>query len=245
MKLALIGCMVMAREVSYALYQSKNTIQCFWLEQGLHNTPEELRQRLQSEIDRIEDTQERLMPEQKADAILLAYGLCSNGVVGLRSRTLPLVVPRCDDCISLFLGSRQRYLELFHSHKGIYWFSKGWVENAFIPSKENYDALYAQYVELYGEDNAEYLMEIETGYIKNYENAFFVKSPIYDDSEEEQKVRETAEQFGWNFKEEVGDMGFISDLINGNWDDERFLVCAPQKTIVADYQGKKIAEGES
>lgn len=244
MKIALIGCMVLAREVSYALYQSKNIVQCSWLEQGLHNTPDALRQRLQDEINRIEDYQETLIPEQKADAIVLAYGLCSNGVVGLRSRTLPLVVPRCDDCISLFLGSRQRYLDLFHSHKGVYWFTKGWVENAFIPSLENYDALRAQYTELYGEENAQYLMEVETGYIKNYENAFFVKSPIYDDSAEAQKVQDTAAQFGWNFKMELGDMGYIVDLLEGNWDEERFLVCPPRKTIVADYEGKKIAEGE-
>lgn len=244
MRIALIGCMVLAREVSYALYQSKNTIQCSWLEQGLHNTPEALRQRLQEEIDRIESRQQTLPAEQKADAIVLAYGLCSNGVVGLRSRTLPLVVPRCDDCISLFLGSRRRYLDLFHSNNGIYWFTKGWVENSFIPSKENYDALYAHYVKEYGEENAAYLMEVETSFIQNYENAFFIQSPIYDDSTEAQKVRETAGQFGWDFREVAGDLGYISNLVNGIWDEERFLVCPPNKTIVADYQGKKIAEGD-
>ena len=234
----------MAREISYALFQSQNTVECVWLEQGLHNTPDLLRQRLQQEIDRIEKRQETLIPQQQAKAIVLAYGLCSNGVVGLRSNTLPLIVPRCDDCISLFLGSSERYSKIFHSYKGIYWFNKGWIENAFVPTPDNYARMYAQYVEKYGEENAKYLMETETSFIKNYENAFFIKSSIYDDSVEEDMVRQSAEHFGWNFQIEPGELSYFTDLLNGNWDEDRFLVCGPGKIIAADYDGKKVVEGD-
>ena len=44
--------------------------------------------------------------ETKYEAVLLGYGLCSNGLVGLTARSIPLVVPRAHDCITLFLGEQ-------------------------------------------------------------------------------------------------------------------------------------------
>ena len=46
--------------------------------------------------------------ESKYEAILLGYGLCSNGLVGLTARSIPLVIP-VHDCITLFLGSKEQY----------------------------------------------------------------------------------------------------------------------------------------
>ena len=59
-------------------------------------------------------------------------------MIGLHSRSLPVIVPRCDDCISLFLGSAERYRKLFRELPGIYWYNNGWIEQAFTPSRENY-----------------------------------------------------------------------------------------------------------
>ncbi len=43
------------------------------------------------------------------DTILLGYGLCSLAIVGLQAPpSCTLVMPRVDDCIAIFLGSRQR-----------------------------------------------------------------------------------------------------------------------------------------
>jgi hypothetical protein len=37
------------------------------------------------------------------------YGLCNLALTSLRARAVPVVVPRAHDCITLYLGSRQRY----------------------------------------------------------------------------------------------------------------------------------------
>ena len=66
-----------------------------------------------------------IMPPPKYDAILIGYALCSNGVVGLTSRRIPLVIPRGHDCITLLLGSKELYRDYFDSHRGIYWYSSG------------------------------------------------------------------------------------------------------------------------
>ena len=154
MRIAIIGCMVMNREISRLAADSRHVVRVWWQRQGLHDTPDILRAELQKNIDAIERENEQLRPNQRFEAIVLAYGLCSNGVIGLRSRSLPVIVPRCDDCISLFLGSAERYRELFHKLPGIYWYNRGWIEQAFTPSKENYRLQREEYVQEYGEEKS-------------------------------------------------------------------------------------------
>ena len=66
--------------------------------------------------------------ESRYEAVLFGYGLCSNGLVGLTARNVPLVLPRAHDCITLFLGGKERYLEYFHAHPGVYFKTTGWIE---------------------------------------------------------------------------------------------------------------------
>lgn len=60
-------------------------------------------------------------------AVVLGYGLGSNGMVGLRAGVVPLVIPRAHDCIS-FLGFRRRYVELFNKRWGTTYYTSGWLE---------------------------------------------------------------------------------------------------------------------
>ncbi len=239
MNIALIGCMVLIRDVSKFIQQSDNLIFPFWLEQGLHDTPELLRKRLQKRIDEIEEMDGVGKKRLKFDAIVLAYGLCSNAVVGLHSKAIPIVVPRCDDCIALFLGSQERYLHYFNSEKGIYWYNKSWCENSFVPSQESYEQLRQDYLEKYDEDNVDFLIEAEMSYTKNYQNAYFIKSLDFDDREERVQVMKSADFLGWKYTEIDADNSFIASLLQGDW-DERFLICKPGHTIIPEYSGYKI-----
>ncbi len=241
MKIALIGCMVLLRDISKLIHNSPHTVHPFWFEQGLHDTPDLLRKRLQKCIDDVEELSVANEKKTPFDAIVLAYGLCSNAVTELTSKTLPIIVPRCDDCIALFLGSQNRYLDYFNSLKGVYWYNKPWCENAFNPSEEAYERLFQKYAEQFGEENAEYLLETENSYTKNYENAVFIKSGNYDDEVNREQVKANAEHFGWNYKEVEGDDIFLQELLSGNWEnEERFLVCPKNHTIKPDYEGKKV-----
>ena len=56
-----------------------------------------------------------------ASQIVLGYGLCSNGIVGITARNQSLIVPRCHDCITLFLGSPAAYSEVFKERSGSYY----------------------------------------------------------------------------------------------------------------------------
>ena len=108
MRIHIIACRVFTRELSYYASQSPNTIDITWLPQGLHDTPEKLRSMLKESLDGLYRQKEKQMIKHWPDFIVLCYGLCSNGIVGLESRDTPLIIPRTDDCIALFLGSQQR-----------------------------------------------------------------------------------------------------------------------------------------
>ena len=243
MRLALIGCMVMNREISRLISESSYPVRAWWLRQGLHDTPDRLRTELQHTIDEVE-RENAVLPEYlRFSAIALAYGLCSNGVIGLRSRSLPVVVPRCDDCISLFLGSAERYRKLFKEMPGAYWYNNGWIEQAFTPSKENYARKREEYVERYGEENADFLMECEGEWMEKYQCCGFITCPLGDREGYETYARQAAQDFGWQFRKVEGSMDYLSALVNGPWDDERFLVCLPRCRIEADFSDRKLRSG--
>ena len=99
----MISCAVLSRECYHCASISKNSIDLKIIEQGLHDIGEErMSSSLQAEIDTV-DT-------DKYDAILLAYGLCNNGVRTLHS-SLPIVLPRAHDCITLLMGSSTAYMD--------------------------------------------------------------------------------------------------------------------------------------
>ena len=79
------------------------------LESGLHLYPDKLQNTLQEEIDQTPADIQR---------IILGFGLCSMAVVGLKARHSQLIVPRIDDCIGIFLGSRKRYMEELRKESG-------------------------------------------------------------------------------------------------------------------------------
>ena len=121
------------------------------LDFGLHINPPNLKRALQDAIDAAAGT---------ADEIILGYGFCSMAVMGLRANGCTLVVPHVDDCISIFLGSRDEYKKQIKAEPGTYYLTKGWIEVGDTPFSD-YDRL----VEKYGEKRADRLIRLS---IKHY-----------------------------------------------------------------------------
>lgn len=242
MRLKLIACKALFREISLLAAKSDNFIDVTYIRQGYHDTPSELVTVLQNEIDKIESGDDvysynSRMNKKEFDAILLGYGLCSNGVVSLTSKKIPLVIPKVHDCISLFLGSKERYNEEFAKEPGTYWYNPSWIENAYVPSEENANEAKKLYAELYGEENADYLYEMEM--LANYNRCAYVKWEELDFPKYEKYTKDAAEHFGWNFDLIMGDSGMLRDFLDGKWDD-RFLIVEPGKKVAPDYEGDNI-----
>lgn len=236
-----IACKVLSREISTLIPRNPNFIDVTYLRQGLHDTPDKLRQVVQEKIDDIEEDRDMNSLSwgaegKRIDAIILVYGLCSNGIQGVRSKRYPIVVPRAHDCITLLLGSKERYTQYYNELGGrAYWYTPGWIENTSMPSEERFQFLKEKYLRDFGEENAEYLLETELGWQKNYEHIAYVS---WDNILQEgftDFAKSCADYFQWQYHNFHGDDVLLHDLLHGNWDEERFLVVPPGEVIEPSY----------
>ncbi len=221
-----IACHVLWRELCFFATRSPNVFDFRFLKQGLHDTPELLRTELQRVIDE---------EDGKHDALLIGYGLCSNGIQGIVARNTPLVCIRAHDCITVLLGSKERYREYFDSHPGTFWYSPGWIEDCPMPGKDRYEAALKTYCDLYGEESAKYLMESTETWIKNYGQACYVDLGVGGSDKYRQYTRQCADWLGWRYDELGGDPSLVERLLSGDWDAETFLVVNPGEEITASF----------
>ncbi|MHC4911406.1 MAG: DUF1638 domain-containing protein [Planctomycetota bacterium] len=233
-----IICKVMQKEGYFCAARSTNTIDIVLMKQGLHDEPDRLRSEVQKALDRTTDIQGRTY-----DASLLGYGLCSNGIVGLSAK-IPIVVPRGHDCITLLLGSKDKYQQYFDSHRGVYWFSPGWIETGTQPGKERYENTLKEYIEKYGDDNARYLMELEQGWMNEYNWATYIDWGFPNSEQEKQYTRRCAEFLGWNYDRVKGDPSLTQRLLDGDWNDDEFLIVPPGQKIAEDLTKSGIIKSE-
>jgi hypothetical protein len=236
--LQFIVCKVMQREAYFCAARSKNVVDIVLMPQGLHDEPDKLRTEVQKALDNVHDIQGRAY-----DASLLGYGLCSNGIVGLSAK-IPVVVPRGHDCITLLLGSKDRYQEYFDTHRGVYWYSAGWIESGKQPSQERYENTLKEYREKYGDDNAQYLMEVEQDWIRQYSWATFVDWDLTDSDEYKDYTKRCAQYLGWNYDELKGSPALMQKLVDGQWDEDKFLVIEPGRKIKEDLTNEGIINAE-
>ena len=242
MRIHIIACRVFSREIGYFAALSPHTVDVTWLPQGLHDTPDQLRRMLQDAIDAVHDQVDKNLLKHRPDYIALGYGLCSNGVVGLTSRDIPLVIPRTDDCIALFLGSQKRYLELFERMNGTYWLNNGWIEasGSVVTQRETSQQRWQKYAEKYGEDNADYLIEQEGAWVSHYNTCAFIHSDVYHASQFLETAMRVAKENGWAFEEFNGDLRMVKALAEGAWNEREFLLVHPGERVAADYTGMKM-----
>jgi Protein of unknown function (DUF1638) len=238
MRLQFITCKVMQREAYFCAARSKNVVDVVLMEQGLHDEPDRLRMEVQKALDNTHDIQGR-----PYDASLLGYGLCSNGIVGLSAK-IRIVVPRGHDCITLLLGSKDRYQQYFDAHRGVYWYSPGWIESGKQPSRERYERLLREYKEKYGDDNAQYLMEVEQDWIRQYNWATYIDWGLARSDEYRDYTKRCAEFLGWSYDELQGDAGLMQKLVDGRWDDREFLLAEPGRRIGEDLTSAGIIKAQ-
>jgi hypothetical protein len=236
-RLKLIACEIFYRELCAAVARSINQVDIEFLPKGLHDIGQAgMSARLGEVLAAVDESQ--------YDAVLMGYGLCSNGLIGLAARRVPLVVPRAHDCITLFLGSKERYLDYFQTHPGVYFKTTGWIERGeglhqyhedSIQQQSGMNQTYEDLVAKYGEDNAQFLYEQLCDMTRNYSGMTFIEMGIEPDDRFERQAYEQAAERGWKFEKLTGDMGLIQQLVDGPWDDDRFLVVPPGSRVAASF----------
>ena len=222
--LAVIACAVLEDETRHFARDMPHVREIVILPQGLHREPLGLQRELQAAIDRLE-----ALPE--VEAIALVYGLCSRGVENLRHERCPLVIARAHDCVTLFLGSKERYAAYASEHPGTYWYTPGWIKTGTQPGPDRAANRRAEYAGKFDADDVEYLVDMDRQGLAHYTQATYVDIGVGATAEGMAYTRNCADCLGWSFERVNGDPSLLRDLLAGHWDEQRFLVVPPRHFI--------------
>ena len=89
---------------------------------------------------------------------------------------------------------------------------------------------YEKFVEKFGKDNADYLMEVMGAWQAHYERAAYIDMGVGDNDAAIARAQEMAQRRNWRFERLTGDLVLIRKLILGEW-DENFLQIEPGQSI--------------
>jgi hypothetical protein len=184
-----------------------------FFEGALHDHPDKLRA----------EVQERIAATPGERDILLCCGRCSNGTVGLEAGPHRLVLPAVDDCISLLLGSRARYLEEHGGQPGTYYYTRGWVDFISDPYKE-----YLAMIPKWGEEKSAYVARL---ILQNYTRVAVIDIPGVPGLEDAMPYLTTVSEFYELPLEHLsGSLRYLKKLMGGPRDAE-FIVVEPGDTL--------------
>jgi hypothetical protein len=250
MFLKIIACEIAVRELQFAAARSKNLVDLEFLTQGHHDTPATGRQEIQQRIDAV--------PREKYDAIVLGYALCSSILSGLRATHTRLIVPRAHDCITLFMGSKERYQQHFSQNPGTYYYTSGWLEcakrrgdkgsiwgGASLPANSafNLRTTYEQWVRKFGEDQAKYLLEEMSRWTETYSRGCLIDFDFLAHLGLAEQVRQICTDKNWSFDQIAGDLSLLQRMVDGPWPDADFLVVQPGQTVSASHDDNIVSAG--
>ena len=230
-----IACAVLALDIKSAAEKLGLDIGVKFLEGGLHDRPDLLRQKLQAAID-------ELSASGGCDRIVVGYGVCGRGTVGIQARDIPLSIPKVHDCIALFLGGDAAYRDQFKKYPGTYYISAGWYEEKTEPlSQRKLSAYYGdeklnygELVDKYGEKAAKETFQFLSTWQKNYQRAAFIETGAKISPKYEKYAQDMATEYQWKYEKIAGKRILIEKLLTANETTDEILVVAPNHVIEFD-----------
>jgi hypothetical protein len=227
-----ISCKVLEKLLGKRLPEGAPAV---WLDIMLHNSPKKLGAALQEQIDALTEP----------SYVIVGYGLCGNGLVGVKSREHILVIPRTHDCVAIFLGSHQRYVQRFFASPNTYYLTKGWIDARDEPLSDYHD-----YVKEFDEETADYLFEMKYKHYRKICMVGFSQQELDDYRAQASAVADfMSGRFGpVTYEETLGSIALIENLIRNGFEgpdaasDEEFVVVKPGGEIT---QALFMREGEA
>jgi len=207
----IIACQTIEAELLTAMESVGVRYPIRWLESGLHDVPKLLHKRLQEELDACTGY----------DTVLLGMAFCGNSVVGLRTHDFQLVLPRCDDCITLMLGSAERR----QKEPFTFFMTEGWLK-----SGRNIWTEYENCLTRYGEKRGK---RIFGALFANYKYIALVETGAFDAEQAEKEAKRIAQNLNLEYHRLQGSTDHLCQLLQGGWQAERFVCIPPHSEITA------------
>jgi hypothetical protein len=218
MNYAVIACQTLGDELTKAIHDTGCRYPVFWVDSEYHLDPNKLREKLQQEIDSLQDF----------DCVLLAYGSCGNGLVDLAATTADLIIPRTDDCISMVLSEPGK---TFDRLKETYFLTKGWMEGSKGLLNE-----YRSAMERYGEARTKRIFGLM---LKHYQKLLVIDTKAYNIDEWMHKAQEIAEITNLQLETTDGSIWFLKQLLTGPYDENFCVIKKGQKVNLSDFRSNR------
>lgn len=213
--IVVIACRVL-QDLLTRLMPERLAKQVIYTDYGLHRHTSRLNETVQDAIASIEEPR----------LVALGYGLCGDGLNGIKAGKHTLLIPRADDCITLLLGSHQAYMREFEAVPGTYYLSKGWLESDCHPAKE-----YEEYVEKYGPENAAMIMDMQYQHCERLVFVAHTQADLDKYRPLAQEVARYCERWGMRYEEILGSDAYVRRLVEAaaalDKADESLLVIPP------------------
>lgn len=118
MKIGVVACNIMQRELEKLLGDMPGIEEVVWLDGALHVHPEKMKETIRDEVNKLKG---------RVDTVFLGYGFCQS-LKGLDQEfDFPVILPQVDDCIALLL-TPERYAEEIRKEVGTWFMTPGWAE---------------------------------------------------------------------------------------------------------------------
>jgi hypothetical protein len=209
MNTVILACETLGKELAAALEKTEKQADILWLPGGEHNVPRQRRAQIQAALE--------TCPE--GSTVLLAMTLCGGSLEGLDPGSHRLVVPRCQDCVTLLLEPELRRL-----HPSTYFLTEGWLHG-----QRNLEAEYRHSVAVHGEHRARQIFHRMLAHYR-YLALVDVDAPA---PETETRVRELARVLGLEYGYLQGSTRWLEELLGGVWSPDRFLILQPHTAVTA------------
>lgn len=216
MRTVILACQTLREELRLAIRETGADYPVIYIEPGLHNRPEALKSRIQGQLGLIDNV----------DVVLMVFGYCGNGLLGVRPAGFKIVVPRVDDCIPLLLGSLAERRRISRE-AGTYFLTKGWLDY-----EQNILWEYDRCVSRYGEERALRLMKTMLG---NYGRFMVIDTGAYPLESVLPRTTGFAARLGLKHAVTPGSPRLLHKLLLGQWDEEFVVIEPGQEVRLGDF----------
>jgi hypothetical protein len=187
------------------------TVPVIWIDAGKHAWIDQLRMLIQNELEKL---------PASCKTVLLGFGFCGNALVGVRSGSRTLILPKASDCFPLFLGSQA---ERMAQGTRTYFFTEGYLRGG--------GSIYTDVqrtVERYDEETAVEMLEM---LLEHYEKFAVIDTGAFDMDALTEVVKNFAKLIDKPVVQVKGNLRMLEMLLTGPWPEDDFFVFPPNTEI--------------
>lgn len=230
-KQLVISCGMLSDELKQAYQKCLSDCKILWMKRALHNHPQSLKDALQSLIDENQDY----------DDIMLTYGLCGNGTLGIHSQYTRLVIPKFHDCIHQLIQSVDNYT----ADEGVTWKInelEGKKQKQVMPGylyltrswTLDQEAIYQQsqaVLDTYGKSRGQEILDI---IYEGYTDINVIDTDSYEITPVMEYAQNAAAMKNLRVNQIKGSTLILEKLLCGDW-DQNFIVLEPGEELQLNH----------